>query len=137
MELRAGTEGELLLCAELILCRPASTAASPDGARVSVLLPLLDRSRHPLFADTVLCEWAGAEAEAFYREHQGALRAGRGVRVLIERLEKGEHHIRARVRQAELMDLPPSWIAHAARQAQEAEQRGTTNPLHSAPALAQ
>lgn len=98
----------------------ASVAVDPTGARLALLLPVVERDpdNHRAILNELLVRWNGSAAVAFFDKHQTELRAGRAVNLELDRL-RGKHdgQWHANATSVELAPLPPSWQVHAQRAA--------------------
>jgi hypothetical protein len=78
-----------------------------------VMLPVVERVQnsegHWITQNTLLAQWAGAEALAFFHQHQRDLSPGRGVELELDRLRGHDGEWRAHVTKLTLAPLPPSW----------------------------
>jgi hypothetical protein len=92
----------------------ASVQCDPTGARLGVLMPVVERdpTDHKRILNELLVRWDGSDAVAFFDAHQADLRAGRGVNLELDRLRGHDGEWRARATHCELAPLAPSWQKH-------------------------
>lgn len=95
----------------------ASAVSDATGARQAVRLPVVERipelaedgRTRWVVLNTLLAQWKGDEALAFFDRHQVELRAGRPLLLELDRLRGHDGEWRASVTQCELAPLAPSW----------------------------
>jgi hypothetical protein len=89
----------------------ASAACDARGQRVGVLLPVVERdpADHRVILNQLLVKWRGAEALAFFDAHQAELRAGRPLRLEVDRLCGRDGEWQAYATRCELAPIAPSW----------------------------
>lgn len=93
----------------------ASTALTGDGSR-TVLLPVVERDPidHRVVLNTLLAKWAGSDAIRFWESNQDQLRAGRPLRLTLDRLRGGnDGQWWGVVTRCELAPVAPSWQKRA------------------------
>jgi hypothetical protein len=89
----------------------ASAACDADGARVGILLPVIERDpdNHRVILNTLQVKWKGEDAIAFFDAHQAELRAGRPLRLELDRLRGCDGDWQAYATRCELAPIAPSW----------------------------
>lgn len=95
----------------------AAGCVAPDGRRGMVLVL---RDTGGLFPEGITAQWLGPAAADFFDHHQAELAPGRCLDLEIYHVRSVNAELRARVQTCQLAPLPPSWIKHAEKQAQNA-----------------
>lgn len=96
------------ISATLLLRRAPYTALGPAGETCVDLLFAKDADG--LFPHGLRARWVGPLAARFIQAHAGQLRPGRGLQVQLHHLHCARDELCARISNAQLAPLPPSWL---------------------------
>ena len=92
--------------------RPAGPwAAISSGINIALGIGLLfAKDADGLFPHGLRARWVGPLAARFIQAHAGQLRPGRGLQVQLHHLHCARDELCARISNAQLAPLPPSWL---------------------------